>query len=255
MDSGLQELFGTAGAFASLAATLILALLAALYVSQRRDVERLRAWAEREPEHVEADLAASEALLDRAERELEELTGVEPEPPAAARRVTSERPALERVTAERAALAPHPRWGRFASRVTQPRAMIAIGIAAALLAAAAIFGSEQLLSGDEGSRGGGGVDPSETRVAVLNGFPAEDGLAGRVASDLEADGYLRGAVTNAPRSFEESVVFHARGEERAGRRVARRLEIADVEEIDGEIRAIAGAADVVVVAGADRARR
>ena len=54
-----------------------IALLLPLYLSQRRDVQRLRAWMNREPEHPAADIAASEAILDRAEAELEELAGPE----------------------------------------------------------------------------------------------------------------------------------------------------------------------------------
>ena len=109
----------------------------------------MRAWMEREPEHPAADIAASEALLDRAETELEELVGprageptagVTPVTPVpAATRVTHERPALERITMERAALEPHPRWRRFAARATQPRVLVAIGIVALVLGAAGIF--------------------------------------------------------------------------------------------------------------------
>ena len=86
------------------------------------------------------DLARSEALLDRAEAELEEILGRR----AAARghgradrggaadggrarrasqTTTSERPALEQITTEREALLPHPRWRRFAARVSQPRVL------------------------------------------------------------------------------------------------------------------------------------
>ena len=46
-------------------------LLLPLYLSQRRDLKRLVAWQEREPEHAAADVAASEAILDRAETEIE----------------------------------------------------------------------------------------------------------------------------------------------------------------------------------------
>ena len=129
-------------AYVSLAAALACAVLLPLYFSQRRDLQRLHAWMEREPGHPQADIAASEALLDRAETELEALFGPEPrrravsrrasrrsrEPTAvappprpaptpaaglpAAQRVTTERPALERITMERAALLPHPRWRR-----------------------------------------------------------------------------------------------------------------------------------------------
>ena len=258
MDPSFDDLLGRVAAVASLAAAVAFLLLLPLYVSQRRDVRRLRDWMEREPAHPAADLAASEAILDRAEAELEKLLGepARPAPSTAAARVTLDRPALERVTMERAALEPHPRWRTFVARVTQPRAMIAIAAAAVLLGAAAIFGSEQLLSGEEAKeRRGGRVIPSETTVAVLNGAPAEEGLAGRVASDLEADDYAIGDITSAPQSVEQSVVLYAEGEKRAARRVAKSLEIAAVQALDRATRERAGDADVVVVAGADRARR
>ena len=74
-------------AYVSLGAVLSFFLLLLLYFSQRRDLERLRAWMEGDPGHPASDLAASEFLLDRAEAELEEILGTagpgggaEPEP-------------------------------------------------------------------------------------------------------------------------------------------------------------------------------
>ncbi len=58
-------------AYVSLAAVVAFFLLLPLYLSQRRDLQRLWVWMEREPSHPTGDLAASEALLDRAEAELE----------------------------------------------------------------------------------------------------------------------------------------------------------------------------------------
>src|SRR5215210_6262035 len=153
--------------YVSLAAALAVLLLLPLYLSQRRDVQRLRAWMEREPERPGADLAASEALLDRAEAELEavfgqqqapsatgveahptmEPTGVAPPtpvprpPPATAAPVQgapAERPALDRITMERAALEPHPRWRRLVARVGQPRVLSTIALLAVVLGLAAI---------------------------------------------------------------------------------------------------------------------
>src|SRR5215210_2519250 len=121
-------------AYLSLASILTLILLAALYASQRRDLRRLYAWMEQDPDHPASDMAASEVLLDRAEAELEAIfgdggaepepasaTAVAPAPPeAAARPPTAERPALERLTAEREALQPHPGRRRLATWVSQP---------------------------------------------------------------------------------------------------------------------------------------
>src|SRR5687768_13950989 len=124
-----------AGGFIAAGSLLGFFLLLPLYISQRRDIHRLHDWMEREPDYPAEDLAASEARLDAAEAELEEITGetVIAEPgavpatgSAAAARVTHERPALERITMERAALQPHPRWRRFVNRATQPRVLVAI---------------------------------------------------------------------------------------------------------------------------------
>ena len=255
-------------AFVALAALLGYALLIPLYLSQRRDVHRLRDWMEREPEHPAHDLAASEEILDRAEAELERLrpepaTGVTPAPgttpvpaSAAAARVTSERPALERITMERAALQPHSRWRGFTARVTQPRALIAIGVAAVLLGAAAIFGSERLLSGDDDSgraRGGGAIDPSEVEVVVLNGT-STPGLAGNVGSDLESSDYVVLDATNATEAYEQTIVMYADGQKPAAQKIARLLGVRALQEMDRDTRRLANEADVVVIAGEDRAR-
>ena len=48
-------------------------LLASLYLSQLRDVQRLRAWMEQNPEYPVSDLALSESRLDKTEVELEHL--------------------------------------------------------------------------------------------------------------------------------------------------------------------------------------
>jgi hypothetical protein len=254
-------------AFVSLAAAVAVLLLLPLYFSQRRDVLRLRAWMEQEPGHPVQDVVASEEILDRAEAELEELTAgaTEAQPPPttpvtpipAATRVTSERPALERITIERAALEPHPRWRRFAARLTQPRVLAAIGLVGLVVGIGAIFASERLLSGDgdEGTPGAGVVDPASVDVVVLNGTSAE-GLAGLVADDLRAKDYNspEGGISNARSTFDQTVVMFAPGSERAARKVARELNVTAVQQISPEARRAAGEfdPDVVVIAGEDR---
>ena len=126
----IEELFDSATGFVALGALLGLALLLPLYLSQRRDVRRMRAWMDREPNHPAEDLTASEAILDRAEAELEELMPEEPPaaeptptpatPMAAATRVTHERPALERITMERAAQAARPSRGCWSRSACSP---------------------------------------------------------------------------------------------------------------------------------------
>lgn len=258
------EIFDRFSGYVALAACASLLLLLPLYFSQRRDLRRLRVWMLREPGHPAADLEASELLLDRAETELEELLAeAEPEPGVtpsgplpASTRVTHERPALERITMERAALEPHPRWRRFAARATRPRVLLALGLVALLLAGGGIFVSEQLLSdkGDRGAARSGAVDPASVTVAVLNGTSV-NGLAGKVGSDLESAGYELGAITSAAPGLARTTVLYADGQKPAAQKVARELGLdpGSVEPVDRDSRRLAGNADVVVIAGEDRA--
>ena len=66
----ISEIFDSATGFVALGALVAIVLLLPLYLSQRRDVQRMRTWMDREPGHPAADIAASEAILDHAEREL-----------------------------------------------------------------------------------------------------------------------------------------------------------------------------------------
>lgn len=265
----LNEVFDSGVGFVALAAVVGIVLLLPLYFSQRRDLLRLRAWREREPEYAGEDLARSEDALDSAETELEELLGEVPgreeaaaeptatptEPVTAAYRVTHERPALERITMERAALEPHPRWRRFIARVTQPRALIAIGAAALLLGAGAIFLSEELLSGDgDGAGAARGFTRAEITVSVLNGTSIS-GLADDVGFELESRGYKIDALTTTDPGVTKSVVMFAPGRKAAARKVAKDLDIDDVEPADRGSLRLAGKADVIVIAGEDRARQ
>ncbi len=261
----VEELFDSATGFVALGALLGLVLLLPLYLSQRRDVHRMRAWMETEPDHPAEDLAASEAILDRAETELEELmpderpadepTPTPATPVPAATRVTHERPALERITMERAALAPHPRWRQFASRATQPRVLVAIGLLALLLGGAAILISEEVLKlGDDAPQRTEAVVRSDVTVAVLNGTSV-NGLAGKVSSEVEASGYRPGRISSTEPGFAKTVVLYTEGQRRAAEKVARDLGVDKdtVEPLDRESRRLAGDADVVVIAGEDRA--
>jgi hypothetical protein len=251
-------------AVVSVVAALGTALLVPLYRSQRRDVLRLRAWMELAPDHPATDIAASEALLDRAEAELERLTepvteaGTTPATPVpAATRVTSERPALTRITMERAALEPHPRWRRFMARLNQPRILIAIGVASLLIGVGGIFVSEKLLSdGEGGPPKVGKIDKASVDVAVLNGT-AITGLGGKVGGVVEENGYSLGTVTNTAPGVKKTEVLYAPHHKAAAQKVAKDLGIdpGDVSRLDREHRQAAGSdADVVVIAGEDRAR-
>ncbi len=256
----ISEVIDSARGFVALAALIAFVLLLPLYFSQRRDVRRMRFWMEREPGHPAADLAASEALLDRTESELEALvaeseTDRATTPTTPAERVTSERPALTRITMEREALAPYPRWRRFASRATQPLVLVAIAAIAVLLGGVAIFASEGLLGGDEnGGPRAAAIDPADVTVAVLNGT-AVTGLAGKVGSDVESRGFALGTVTNTDPGFELTTVLYVQGQKPAAQKVARGLGVEEVAEAEREVRTLAGDdADVIVIAGEDRAQ-
>lgn len=234
-------------------------LLLPLYLSQRRDVKRLREWRERAPEHPKEDIAASEILLDRAERELEQLyaergepvTEIQPEPSTG---LTSERPALERLTMELAALEPHARSRRVLARIGQPRWLAAIAIGALVLAIAAIGLSERLLGGDTVERGPGlqGLDPASIDVTILNSTD-NAGLGGALAAEAESAGFtlLEVGATGDPR--QKSVVFFRPGRKGLGVKVASELGIRKTQRFNDEVTALAGEADVVIVVGEDRA--
>ena len=280
VTADIYEVFLKLPSYVSLAALMAFGLLLALYVSQRRDLQRLSVWMEREPSHPAQDLTASEALLDRAEAELETLLReVEPQaeargpgapsrettlvaPPRApqhpspAARVTSERPALERVTTERAALQPHPRWHKLARRLGQPRVLGIIAVCAVVLGIAAIFGSERLLQGGGGSGHStkpGAVVPGNVEVAVLNGTSVP-GLAGKVGDDVRVNGFKLGTISNSRARFGQTVVMYGPHQKRAAKLVAHDLGVKPVQPIDRQTERLAGGANVVVIAGADRAK-
>lgn len=272
--------FDTVAAAVAAVSALGIILLTPLYLSQRRDVRRLHEWMEREPGHAAADLARSEARLDKAELELERIyaergepvpgtaehpvaateaypEGVGPEaaaPGLAAARVTGERPALERITMERAALDPHPRWHHFARRALQPRALALLALAALALGVAAVITSENLLEGGENGATGP-VDPGGIEVAVLNGTTIS-GLAGEVSRKIEQSGFLPGDVTNYEAGAQRTIVMHQPGQKRAATRVARELGgDPAIQEIDRSAERASGGADVVVIVGEDLAAR
>jgi hypothetical protein len=255
----------------SVAAVLGLALLLPLYRAQRRDVLRLRAFMDAEPDYPARDLAASEATLDETEAELERLgvstvsetavmePGTTPaEPVPAATRVTSERPALTRITMERAALAPHPRWRRFVARVTQPRVLISIAAAALLLGAGAIFVTERLLSDEDGEQPRAGkIDKASVDVAVLNGT-AITGLGGKVQAVVEENGYaIAGPTSTTTPGFKRTEVLYEPHNKAAAQKVAKDLGVDpdEVRLLDRQTRRqVSTDAEVVVIAGEDKAK-
>jgi len=180
------------------------------------------------------------------------------QPSASPRRPGSARP--------RRGSAAAPREGRSAGTI----ALLA-GIAVLIVGAGA-FAASQLLGGSDQPQqpntssqpatasptpgttpGATGKPPAQTVVAVLNGTTF-NGLAGTIADQLGTAGYQRGAtVTNPDQTLQSSTVFYGSGARANARRIARRLNIADVRQVDAQTRALAPGADVIVLAGADQA--
>jgi hypothetical protein len=158
---------------------------------------------------------------------------------------------------ERAALEPHPRWRRFRTRVTRPRVLALIALVAVTVGVAALIGSRALLehgAGDGGHRHRPGtVVPSQVSVAVLNGTAAP-GLAAQVSETLHENHFKRGAIATSRKQYQQTVIMYGGGEKRAAERVAHVLGVTPVQRIDRATRAVAGRADVVVIAGSDRAK-
>jgi hypothetical protein len=97
------------------------------------------------------------------------------------------------------------------------------------------------------------IDPGSVTVAVLNATNTT-GLAARIGSRLESQGFQTGNLTNAAeRARAESVVMFKPGNNAEARAVARKLDIGSIEPIDPSSSALAGNANVVVVLGADKA--
>jgi LytR cell envelope-related transcriptional attenuator len=274
------------GYYVGTAAFLGLALLIPLYLSQSRDLRRLRLWMEYDPEapseaeeaaarsvQVAYETAVNQAVADaaasRAARRAERAAARgEPPPSPAAERVAAERPAAarevplgpaERVMREGTTVyPPESAWRRWLRRGPSTRELLWVMAAAFLLGVLIVGGSQLLLSsgGDDAApttTAGAGVVKEEVEVAVLNGT-AVPGLAARVGDDVEANGYTLGAVTNSEAPAAETVVLYERGHEQEAHVLARDLGVEVVQLIDPESRDLAVGADVVVVAGEDRAQ-
>lgn len=254
--SQLSELADLVGGVVALAAVVAFLIVAGLYLSQRRDLARLREWMERDPGHPRRDLVASESMLDRSEAELEQLEAErspELSPPPSP--TPGDRPTLSKLTLEREALKPHPRWRRFVRRATQPKVLAALGALAILLGVIGVLASERLLEFGSGDGSGGPPEAAEIRVAVINATDvtgASQPLSDEVADagfDVERVDAVEGV--DAPRT---QVLWIGEAQTEA-KRVARALKI-DVERVGparGETRRAARNTDVAVVVGDDRA--
>ena len=242
-----SDLVEPLGGAAALLALLGMALLLPLFIAQRREIARLLEWQERDPE------AGDSGEPEPATAGFAALRGAGPMTPA--ERVTSERPALERIsTAERAAieLEEAPFWKRVIIR--GPRHPLVISILALVVAAAIFVGAVLLIRADDQTAPAGNViDKGSFQVVVLNASPFP-GLAGNVADELEAANFMIGGNTSAPDTVKVSTVRYADGFAKEARAVARRLNaIPQVKPFDSEAEAAANGAPIVVVVAEDLA--
>lgn len=267
--------FSEVTSFVAAVSVIGIVLLLPLFISQRRDVRRLRSWMFEEPGFPERDHALSEERLDRAELQLEQIYEDQGDPVAGtaefqavyaanhpegsestewrtgATRVTMDRPALAQKTMEISALEPHPRLKSFRQRAAQPRWLVALAVVAVVGAVVAIVGVDEILRSEEGSAPATS-NASGIVVAVLNTTSA-DGIAGRVATQVEDSGYIRGELGTLERPTDQTFVMYQPDARRAAVRIADELGGIATQEIDQEVEAAAGDADVVVVLGEDRA--
>jgi hypothetical protein len=95
---------------------------------------------------------------------------------------------------------------------------------------------------------------AETSVAVLNGTSTA-GLAHHLASDLQQTGYSLAEASTAvpPGTHPTTVVEYSHGHRDDAQAVAKTLDVREVQAMDSTTTALAGSADVVVLAGADQA--
>jgi len=215
------------GAAAGCAAAVGLTLLSALHFSHARELKRLREWAARAPE-----------------------------PRTAATAPASQQTVI--VPSRRS----RPRSSPIGTRY------VAVAVAGlVVLGGAAAYGVTQLTGGDrpggqanadrglsdKPKRNGPVVRPGNVTVAVLNGTTVP-GLAAALSDQMAAAGFKKGAIdVFSDQQLAESVVQYAPGHEAAAKAVSRRVGISRREPVSTESRALAGDANVIVIAGADTA--
>jgi hypothetical protein len=103
---------------------------------------------------------------------------------------------------------------------------------------------------------GKATNPADTTVSVLNGTETT-GLARRVSTSLQTKGYSQAAAQfgSPPGTHEVTVVEYAGGHQTDAEGVARALSLSHVQPMEQAVAALAGAAKVVVIVGADEATK
>jgi LytR cell envelope-related transcriptional attenuator len=187
-------------------------------------------------------------------------------------------PGPPRAAPQATAVIPPPRRDPWYRRLTASPRYVVLAIAGVLIVGgAAVFGVTQLVSDDAGSgsptseprisgggegdeprqrnrRRGGGVNPANVTVAVLNGTTVP-GLAATLSDQVEEAGFQEGTIANflPNQQLAESVVQYTPGHEREATAVGRRLDITQREAANPSSQELAGDATVIVLVGADKA--
>jgi hypothetical protein len=178
-----------------------------------------------------------------------------------------------------AIIPPPPRDSWYRRLAASPRYLVLAIAGVLIVGGAATFGVTQLVSDDAGSgsaprepqisegaddgggegrqrerRRGGGVNPANVTVAVLNGTTVP-GLAATLSDQVEAAGFQEGTIANflPNQQLAESVVQYTPGHEREATAVGRRLDITQREAANPSSQELAGDATVIVLVGADKA--
>jgi LytR cell envelope-related transcriptional attenuator len=244
------------GAFAGLASFIGLAILALLSFTHGRDIRRLRDWAGSAPERdTERKESTSAVAAQRAEelRQLEEARAAEQDAinQREVRRQRRDEGLPELTRAERL----RQRTSGIGERLSQPLVLAAIFVVTVVAVAAAAY---LLLNGSDDGGGEGGrqvaakAKPSEIEVTVLNGTSVA-GLAATYGDKVEGKGFGLGAVSNTDQPFVDSVVMFERGHKPEAQKVAKQLQISDLELMSPEVKTASAGADVAVVVGEDNA--
>jgi hypothetical protein len=252
----LLEIIQGVGAAAGVAAVAGLALLSTLYLSQARDVKRLREWAGRAPERSGRGVTA---VPGRA-------AGMPPPAqPQTAATVTPSRQRPQAVPQQTAIIAPRRSQPWYSLIGTRFLAVALVGLL--VLGGAAAYGVTQLTGGDNSGntqanngnglpnkprRNGAGVKPGNVTVAVLNGTTVP-GLAAALRDQIAAAGFKKGTINNfVDQQLAESVVQYAPGRQAEAKAVSGKVGISRREPVTADSRALAGDATVIVIAGADK---
>jgi hypothetical protein len=242
----LKSVIETVGAYAGLISLLGLVVVSMLCFSMARDLRRLREWAGGAPERDAEVREVSEIVAEERSAEL---------------KVLAER---EERRLDRSGLGEDSYW----ERLGRTGRILTIVAAVVILGAAAAYAGTTLLGSDSGTGGGGsggggskskqasggsgGLKPSQIDVAVLNGTGgAEVGLAAQYADALEQDGFELGTVTDAPETFDTSIVMYKKGDEAAAKKVGRSVDIEETGLITSEVADLAPGAMVTAVIGTD----